>query len=270
MLWASSGALRDVADHHNRAAASCGNQHSRPEGSMTSSSDQDRLGTIESCLNKISNSTGLSAYAIFEDWLEVIIASLAGDDDRYNSLVEDYQGRYRNETVQIVFELYAEAFGELVLATEPTDRDTLGNLYERFRLTSEQFAQHFTPESICRALARMSIPDETEIRNATVDDPLQIGDPTCGSGRLLIATARHLRTFAPEVPVLFVGQDIDSTCARMAVINFALHDIPGFVIQGDSLTEEVVRCWRIDPLTHSGSGWPIQRISPEEVPIEAD
>ena len=235
---------------------------------MTSSSDQDRLRTIESCLNEISNSTGLSSYAIFEDWLEVIIASLAGDDDTYNSLVEDYQDQYGDETVQIVFELYAEAFGELVLATEPTDRDTLGNLYERFRLTSERFAQHFTPRPVCRILAGMNIPDEAEIRNATVDDPLQIGDPTCGSGRLLITIASHLRTIAPDAPALFIGQDIDSTCARMAVINFALHDIPGYIIQGDSLTEDVIRCWRINPLPYSGSVWPIQRILPDVDPVE--
>jgi type I restriction-modification system DNA methylase subunit len=209
-------------------------------------------------------------YTIFGDWLDVIIASLAGDGDTYNSLVEKYQNQHGNETVQIVFELYAEAFGELVIASESTGRDILGESYERFRLTSDQFAQHFTPEPICQVLARMSIPDKTDIRRATVDDPLQIGDPTCGSGRLLIATARHLRDIAPSVPVLFVGQDIDSTCARMAVINFSLHDTPGIIIQGDSLTEEVVRCWRIDPVSHSENGWPIQRISPDKVSTEAD
>jgi type I restriction-modification system DNA methylase subunit len=207
-------------------------------------------------------------YTIFGDWLDVIIASLAGDDDSYRSLMREYQNQHENETVQSVFDLYTEAFGELVLVTRSTRWDSLGELYERFRLTSDQFSQHFTPEAVCQVLARICTPNEAEIRNATADNPLQIADPACGSGRFLISTAHHLRTVAPDAPVLFVGQDINSSCARMAVINFTLHDIPGYIIQGDSLAENIIRCWRIQPLPCSENIWPIQRISTDEDSIK--
>lgn len=197
------------------------------------------------------------------------IASFTTNDDSYDALVQDYRDQHGHETTRTAFTLFAEALGELTLAMERTNADVLGELYERFSLTSDQFAQYFTPEAVCQTLAAATLPDETVIQEATAGDPLQIGDPTCGSGRLLITTAHHLRQVAPKTPAVFVGQDIDGICARMAVVNFVLFGVSGFVVHGDSLTTEVYCSWRVEPAAaHRGD--PIVRPCPRsDLPLSA-
>ena len=60
-----------------------------------------------------------------------------------------------------------------------------------------------------------------------------VGDPCCGSGRMLLAYADNHR------PRALVGQDIDLRCVRMTAINLALRNLYGFVLWGNSLAREV-------------------------------
>ena len=60
----------------------------------------------------------------------------------------------------------------------------------------------------------------------------RVGDPACGSGRMLLAVAE----IQPHWH--FVGQDVDLRCVRMCAINLALRNLSGYVIHGNSLTDE--------------------------------
>lgn len=159
--------------------------------------------------------------------------------------VAGYEADYPDAAKAVVAD-YAEAFGDLILATEATNTDVLGRVYERIGGPSDRFGQFFTPHNLARTMARMTLSDADDLRAASCDDPLRIGDPTCGSGRFLVAAARELTANAPNQPAIFIGQDIDPLCARMTGINLALHGIPGYAVHGDSLVGEATAAWRID------------------------
>jgi type I restriction enzyme M protein len=104
--------------------------------------------------------------------------------------------------------------------------DPFGAIYEeliagKYRRASR--GQFFTPESLCDLMAEIAHPKDTEITGQ------RISDPTCGSGRTLLAfNAIHLGNY-------YVAEDLDRTCAMMTVCNFILHGIKGEVICHNSL-----------------------------------
>ena len=132
-------------------------------------------------------------------------------------------------------------------------------------------------------MAAMTISDDGELREATLDDPLIIGDISgCGSGRLIVDSARQLRTVAPEIPAIFLGYEKDSLCAKMAVINFVLNDITGYVLLGDALKLVPQKVWSagtgrllegeqpVSVLTAEETDWVVSRFFGEEDRIAAE
>jgi hypothetical protein len=196
-------------------------------------------------LDAISQQTGDSPYQVFSDWIDLALASFTGDEDAYQKPLTRYAIDGRNEdTVRELATQLANALGGLVLAMEQTNEDVLGGVYEHYGLTSSHFAQYFTPGAVSRAMAAMNLPDGDDLRDATAEDPLVIGDISgCGSGRLIVDTANHLREIAPEAPAVFLGYDKDPICAKIAVLNFVLNDLTGYVLLGDSLKLEAHRVW---------------------------
>ena len=188
--------------------------------------------------------TGYGRKRVFTDWVQLVFTSLARDDNEYRERVAGYEADYP-DAVQAIVADYAEAFGDLILATEATNADVLGRVYERIGGPSDRFGQFFTPHNLARTMAQMMLFDGDELRDASQDDLLYIGDSSCGSGRFLVAAAHELAASDPAKPAIFVGQDIDPLCARMTGINLALHGIPGYVIHGDSLTGDAMAGWRI-------------------------
>lgn len=217
-------------------------------------------------LNEISTKTGDSSHQVFTDFLDLTISSFSGDESQYTNCIQ----RYRNDghdksTIENLLRLHAKALSGLVMGLEETDKDILGAVYEHYSTTSENFAQHFTPKSTSRTIAEIDFPDEAEIRNASRDDPLLIGDISgCGSGSLLLDSARRLRTIRPDCPAIYIGWDIDSDCAKMCVINFVLNGLPGHVLQGDTLRLQVNRCWQVEPTNLSRGKMPVSKIPSSE------
>lgn len=71
----------------------------------------------------------------------------------------------------------------------------------------------------------------------------RMGDPTCGSGRLLLAY--HARN--PEN--YLIGEDINRTCCLMTVCNMLIHGCVGEVICHDSLNPgNFVDGWKVNPM----------------------
>lgn len=62
----------------------------------------------------------------------------------------------------------------------------------------------------------------------------KIGDPTCGSARMLLAIhAEHVNS-KKKLPYL-IGEDIDFICCKMSAVNLAVHGCYGEIICHDSL-----------------------------------
>ena len=73
-------------------------------------------------------------------------------------------------------------------------------------------------------------------------EPQNISDPACGSGRTLIAFDRNC---PPGTMNFYVGVDVDPRCVRIAAINFFFHGMRGVLICGNSLSLEARFGYRV-------------------------
>lgn len=179
---------------------------------------------------------GHSAHTVFRDWVDLMLYTLQRRDDPYLDIVDDYRDSVDMDYPegQRSVDLFAKAFGQLQEQMAATDADILGAVYEEYGLSSDAFGQHFTPHAVCELLADLAgvVDEAADDRRPTVTDP------ACGSGRLLLTAGRT----QPEA--LFVGQDKDPLCAKMAALNCCFLNLDAYIIQGDSLTVEYQRVWQ--------------------------
>jgi type I restriction-modification system DNA methylase subunit len=106
--------------------------------------------------------------------------------------------------------------------------DHLGEMYlENVVSKNEAYkkSQFLTPESVAETMAQISIKNKNEY--------LSIIDPAAGTGRLLMAAYKY----APNS--LLFGVDVDIRCVRIGLTNFAIHNIPGYFLNADSLKHEI-------------------------------
>ena len=106
-------------------------------------------------------------------------------------------------------------------------RDHLGEMYLE-KIAGNNVAtkrgQFLTPDTVSTLMGEMCIPP--------TEKNIYVLDPAVGSGRLLMAA--HKR--APHA-VLF-GVDVDLSMYHIALANFAIHNIHGFLLHADSLLHE--------------------------------
>lgn len=182
---------------------------------------------------------------VFDDWVAATLAALCRDDETYL----EHIGRYPNDGGRGDREAdhFAEATGLLFKATAEHQRDVLGDVFEELGLTNEDTGQFFTPHDAAKLSAAFLDLDGTEER---------ICDPACGSGRMILEAAQ----IAPEA--LYVGRDLDATCARMAAINCTLFNLEAIIVHGDSLKMTRRQAWRT---VQSSEGGAVREIDPDDV-----
>jgi type I restriction-modification system DNA methylase subunit len=95
-----------------------------------------------------------------------------------------------------------------------TGNDVLGEFYEQ-HLYRKGASQYFTPWPICSFMAK-ACTDAIDVH--ITREPLRILDPCCGSGRMLLASAKEN---GPDHE--YYGIDIDHTCVKMTAINLFLN-----------------------------------------------
>lgn len=129
-----------------------------------------------------------------------------------------------------------ELFKEIILCVgEIMERN--GNYYDAFGdifmeyLSFGKNGQFFTPQPICDMMAQLNIHQSREAKS--------VCDPTCGSGRTLLAAAK----INPELWCF--GSDIDIVCVKMAVLNLALNNLRGEIVHGDPLSLQVYSGFKI-------------------------
>ena len=101
--------------------------------------------------------------------------------------------------------------------------DAFGELHMAYCSKPGQQAngQFFTPSHICELMVMCAAGKK--------ETGQRMGDPTCGSGRLLLAYHAH------NPGNYLVGEDISRTCCMMTVCNMLIHGCIGEVICHDSL-----------------------------------
>ena len=74
-------------------------------------------------------------------------------------------------------DLIAQMFGELVNAMDQSEADILGDLFQG-SITYGEAGQYFTPESVARLMAEMSVDADARPDG---NQPLLINEPLCGA-----------------------------------------------------------------------------------------
>lgn len=121
-------------------------------------------------------------------------------------------------------------FGELADNDGTGLYDALGDLFME-HLSFGRNGQFFTPQPICDMMAMMQGKPE----------PGQtVCDPSCGSGRTLLAMAKI------ERDLRFYGSDIDLTCVKMATVNLAYNNLAGEIAWMNTISMDHWGSFRID------------------------
>lgn len=208
-------------------------------------------------LEELSQRSGVSRGVAFEDWLVAIACALAAEtkEAEYLAMIARHtQGPAGRRGC----DLMAQMFGELVHAMDQSDADLLGDLFVG-AISYGEAGQYFTPESIARMLAQMTIDPAARPEPGK---PIYVHDPCCGSGRMLLEAAQ----INPHVKL--VGMDVDSRCARIAAINLGLRGRYGWIMCGNSLSGQTSFAYRNGSFFHE-SPRGLRRGVIRDVPPEA-
>jgi hypothetical protein len=179
-------------------------------------------------LEQIQFVGGYSRHQVFDDFLDLSLYALQRDDDSYLEVMDSYGEEEAR--------LYSEAFAELQEGMSEVNHDLLGVVYEELGNSSDHFGQHFTPHNLSDMKASTVIGEEPDQNSG---ENYSVMDPAAGSGRLLISAAKQL----PAEEAEFHAVDKDSTCAKMSALNLCFFNMDGYVVHGDSLSQEYHTVW---------------------------
>lgn len=180
-------------------------------------------------------------YEVFSDLCTMTVCAFSlgkYEDDYFQAL-----NKYDKQTQQ----LFPELLAQIMLAFERNAHndcadtgaswcDPLGRLFEMYsgKMGKSAMGQFFTPEHICDLMARLTC--EHEAKGS-------VNDPSCGSGRNLIAHSKmHPNN---RLNCFYVGQDLDSLCCKMTAINMMFNGMKGVVIHMNSLSMEIFGGYRV-------------------------
>lgn len=180
---------------------------------------------------------------VFTTSLELTAVSLAVRKDPICSI--EREKRYHELTKGMTPKLlnrYSELTALMFLAIlkyQHEPRDVLGEIYRELNLYQKWNGQYFTPDSICRLMAELILPDKSD------EERITIQEPTCGSGAMIIGSVYAMmnRNIDYRSKSLFIAQDIDIRCVWMCYIQLGLYQVPAIVIHGNTLTGEEWNRW---------------------------
>lgn len=154
-------------------------------------------------------------------------------------------------------ELIVKLFGMIftLLSSQIDQRvgfsDYLGELYMKSETSSSRSGQFFTPYSIAKLCAELSIDTDTVMQRKNSGEILTIHEPAVGSGGMLIAAVdllynRYKFNIAHD---LFIEcADIDTRCVHMAYLQLSLAGVPAVVRHQDTLSMKTWDTWITPPL----------------------
>lgn len=181
-------------------------------------------------------------HEVFSDFCEIAALSLRQvferkpeNEEKYLTLINRYEPAEQSQ--------FAELLAITVSALTDEPRDFLSECFHELELHNQYKGQFFTPFSVSRMMAKMSLTGvEDQIREHGF---IELNEPTCGAGGMVIAAAEEIKQagFNPVNVFFAVAQDIDRKCCNMAYIQLSLLAIPAAVIWGNTLLLECREEW---------------------------
>jgi len=171
-------------------------------------------------------------YEVFSDWLVMAAAALYSwkKDEKTENEYGEIAKQYGKEEL----EKHSRLLAITVEALEEREQDFLGEIFAFAELANARNGQFFTPYNVSYMSAKMIIDEKSFPKNRIC----RINDPTCGSGGMLVAGAQVMKECGLDYQndALFIGQDIDARCARMAYIQLSLLGVPAVIYGMNTLT----------------------------------
>lgn len=157
---------------------------------------------------------------VFNDFLTMTLCAFSQNPATGKSHDEDLYmetiAKYKDDALRFEFpKLLACLTVEMEERTgSDTGNDVLGEFYEQ-NISRKGSGQFFTPWHICKFMAQCTA---ESVEDKPADRLLRILDPSCGSGRMLLAS----NTVNGPMHEYY-GVDIDETCVKMAALNLFLN-----------------------------------------------
>lgn len=154
--------------------------------------------------------------------------------------------KYDKDTQQLIIEIFTEISVLLLSQIDTGFDDYLGKLYMFSETSNSKAGQFFTPYSVSKACAELSINGSIVNEYIENDKILTINEPSCGAGGMIIAAIdilynRYRLNYSRN---LFVKcSDIDQRCVHMTYLQLSLIGVPVIVYQRDTLTMEMWQKW---------------------------
>lgn len=180
-----------------------------------------------------------NAWQVWTDLISVMACSLSNATDRTPKRYEQREKEYKQCIERLgSVEVPAKLMAIVVMALDKNpEQDFLGKIFMNLNLGNHWKGQFFTPYSVCKLMAEITIGTEEE-EKLKQRGYIAISDPACGAGATLIAAANvfRARKINYQTQVLFVAQDIDRIAGLMCYIQLSLLGCPGYIVIANTLT----------------------------------
>ena len=193
----------------------------------------DYLKELHNDMQTFAQRNGVAIYKVYTSLVDYI----AGWMDVTGRPVEGWMfTAEQNKCFHSMLRKVIQAAGTAMIAD--SWRDPFGDIFMEYLGNKDMRGQCFTPEGMANLCARITM-DEAMKKPMRMDcgifeNMIIANDPACGSGRMLLAAARHMELSHNEY-IYCIGEDIDTTCVKQTAINLALHGCYGEVICHDTL-----------------------------------
>lgn len=185
-------------------------------------------------------------YEIFQDFVELIAIRISNRVDPVHCDVRvktalHTQGQYTDDencrmynVFILLFEIIQENLKKGIF------EDVLGRVFEE--ICAKNQGQDFTPGDIARLMANITFQKDFVFPKRGY---ITLGEPTCGSGVLVLAAAERLMEIGTNCFEQFVALavDIEIRSVYMSYIQISLYGIPAVVLHGNTITCEEYSRW---------------------------
>ena len=178
-------------------------------------------------LEQLANRTGRGCSSTLTSFLTLTTCALSAGT-REEMYLEEAQ-RWDKDQLLVM----GRALAHLIDAMERRPyTDLLGEIYTEWSWNKDKqrTGEYYTPQPVCDLMAQMMITDIPDKR------PITLSEPACGSGRMILASAKVLADKGVPPQALWVQAiDLSRAACFMTFINTTLWGIPCQVIHGDTL-----------------------------------
>ncbi|MBO7726922.1 MAG: N-6 DNA methylase [Oscillospiraceae bacterium] len=203
----------------------------------------NRIKDIIKVIDQISGR--YSAYEVFTDWIRCMAMSICNTvspihDKVWQEREQSYMDTMRKYTPEEQVKL-CEMMLWLVETLDDGPYDVLGKIYMDAGMGSKAAGQFFTPFHLSVLTAKMSLGESIESYRDEMTK-LDINEPTCGGGAMIIAAAKVLQDEGINYQKVMkvVAQDLDWKGVYMCYVQLSLLGIDAICVQGNTLADPYV------------------------------